>query len=367
MTKRIIRIAFGLAVFLLTFSSRLSAQSICNSPCWSCFAADAFLPLPPPPDAMLVFENTVPGLGGLTLFATRTRACTAPVPTNTFCPVKGASASSGTAGGPSGGSTSPQAGSPICLGNGNTFVRQTDLTVPGLGGGLSLVRTWSSLWPPDQITNSIGAFGPNWRSTYEERVYVGSDYFMKYARADGSFWSFGRSSSGWAPVSPADAVAKLVLQGNWVNGGPWILTFQAGEQRLFSLTTGLLTQIIDRNGNATLITYDSSNRLATVTSASSQHLYFNYGSTSFPNVVTSVTSDFGLTLSYAYDGQGRLIQVTQPDSTTVSFTYNSQSQITAVTDSNGKLLESHTYDSAGRGLTSSEANGINSVTVSYPQ
>jgi YD repeat-containing protein len=196
---------------------------------------------------------------------------------------------------------------------------------------------------------------------------VGSDYFMKYARADGSFWSFGRSSSGWAPVSPADAVAKLVLQGNWVNGGPWILTFQAGEQRLFSLTTGLLTQIIDRNGNATLITYDSSNRLATVTSASSQHLYFNYGSTSFPNVVTSVTSDFGLTLSYAYDGQGRLIQVTQPDSTTVSFTYNSQSQITAVTDSNGKLLESHTYDSAGRGLTSSEANGINSVTVSYPQ
>ena len=65
---------------------------------------------------------------------------------------------------------------------------------------------------------------------------------------------------------------------------------------------------------------------------------------------------------------GRLIQVTRPDQTTVSYkTYNSQSQITAVTDNNGKVLESHTYDSSGRGLTSYEANGVNAVTVSYPQ
>jgi YD repeat-containing protein len=72
-------------------------------------------------------------------------------------------------------------------------------------------------------------------------------------------------------------------------------------------------------------------------------------------------------LSYTYDTQGRLTQVTEPDLTNVSFTYNSQSQITSVTDSNGKVLESHTYDSTGRGLTASQANGVNAVTLSYPQ
>jgi YD repeat-containing protein len=62
-----------------------------------------------------------------------------------------------------------------------------------------------------------------------------------------------------------------------------------------------------------------------------------------------------------------LAQVTKPDQTTVSFTYNSQSLITAVTDSQGKTLESHTYDSLKRGLTSSRANGVDAVTISYPQ
>jgi YD repeat-containing protein len=103
-----------------------------------------------------------------------------------------------------------------------------------------------------------------------------------------------------------------------------------------------------------------------VTSAAAQHLYFNYANSS-SYLVTSVTSDFGVTYSYTYDAQNRLSQFTKPDSTTVTFTYNSQSQVTQVTDSNGKVLETHTYDSTGRGLTSSRANGVNALTVTYPQ
>jgi YD repeat-containing protein len=55
-----------------------------------------------------------------------------------------------------------------------------------------------------------------------------------------------------------------------------------------------------------------------------------------------------------------------PDLSTISFTYNGQSLITAVTDSNGKILESHTYDAKGRGLTGARAGGVEAVTVSYP-
>jgi YD repeat-containing protein len=83
-------------------------------------------------------------------------------------------------------------------------------------------------------------------------------------------------------------------------------------------------------------------------------------------LVTSVTSDVGLSLSYAYDSNGRLIQVTKPDLTTISFQYDSNSLITAVLDSNGKILESHTYDSSGRGLTSSRAGGVEALTLTYP-
>jgi len=218
------------------------------------------------------------------------------------------------------------------------------------------------MWPSTQTSFQVGLFGPNWRSTYEERIFIGTDNYIKYSRSDGSFWSFGYAGAAYAPVAPANATATLTVDSNNTN---WTLTFQNGEQRIFNYTSGSLTSIIDRNGNTTQLTYDSLNRLVTVADPGGRHLYFGYLNNS-SYLVTSVTSDVGISLSYAYDGQGRLIQVTKPDQTTLSFTYDSNSLITAVKDTAGKILESHTYDNKGRGLTSSRANGVESVTVSYP-
>ena len=77
----------------------------------------------------------------------------------------------------------PSAGAPISLASGNTYIRQTDIKqLPGLGSGVGLSHAWNSLWPQTQSTFSTGIFGVNWRSTYEERVFMGSDGYIKYAR-----------------------------------------------------------------------------------------------------------------------------------------------------------------------------------------
>jgi YD repeat-containing protein len=251
-----------------------------------------------------------------------------------------------------------QAGKPISLASGDTYITETDIRLPGLGGGLNLVRTWNSLWPSSAQAYRIGIFGPNWKSTYEERVYVGSDGYIKYARSDGSVWSFGNDGwTVWKVAAPANMSATLVQEGGWN------LTFSDGEQRIFDTDTGKLYAIKDRNGNTTQLSYDLLGRLSTVTDAAGRHLYFNYGSGTY--LVTSVTTDFGESTSYSYDDEGRLSQVTEPDSSTISFQYDANSFISAVLDSNGKVLESHTYDSDGRGLTSSRANGVEAVTVTY--
>src|SRR4029077_12757374 len=105
------------------------------------------------------------------------------------------------------------------------------------------------------------------------------------------------------------------------------------------------------------LTYDGLNRLVTVTDPASRYLTFTYASnTSF--LITGVTASVGPSLTYGYDTQNRLSQVTKPDQTTLTFQYDSNSNITAVLDSNNKVLESHTYDSNHRGLTSSRANGV---------
>ncbi len=227
-------------------------------------------------------------------------------------------------------------------------------------------RTWNSLWPPTQAAYQIGIFGPNWRSTFEERVFLGSDHYMKYGRSDGSFWSFGFSSYGANGLAVYQVAAPANMSATLAAGSAyWTITFQTGEQRLFDNSTGKLLSIIDRNGNTTQLSYDSNARLVTVTDPVSRHLYFAYGSGGASYLVSGVTTDVGVSVSYAYDSSGRLSQVTEQDSSTINFSYDSHSLITLATDSSGHTLEAHTYDSGGRGLTASQASGVNAVTVSY--
>jgi YD repeat-containing protein len=194
---------------------------------------------------------------------------------------------------------------------------------------------------------------------------MGADGFLRYLRGDGTFWAFGAGGSvtSWFVSAPANVAATLNTDTS--TNSYCTLTLQNGEQRRFDKTTGNLIAIIDRNGNTTTAAYDSSGRLSTVTDPASRTLTFTYGAGT--NLVASVSSSAGISLSYSYDSQGRLAQVTKPDQTTISFTYNSQSLITAVTDSNGKTLESHTYDSSNRGLTSARANGVEAITITYLQ
>ncbi len=256
-------------------------------------------------------------------------------------------------------------GSPIDFATGNTYIVQSDIRVSGLGGGLSLTRTWNSTLPPIQQSFSF-MFGPGWRSNYEERlIFVGPDGYLKYARGDGSTWSFAMSSEGppniFMAAAPANDTTTTITSGS----PNWTLVSKSGEKRLFDATTGLLVSIIDRNGNTTQLSYDASNRLITITDPASRHLNFTYAGSS--TLVSSATADVGISLSYTYDDQGRLTKVTRPDNTTISFQYDANFNITAVLDNEGKVLESHTYDAARRGLTSSRANGAEAITVTYPQ
>jgi len=254
------------------------------------------------------------------------------------------------------------AGAPIDLLTGNTWIEENDVHIPGLSSGLALTRRWNSKWPSLQTANQVGLFGPNWRSTYEERIFRDSNNYVRYLRADGSFWAFG----GFNPmylVAPSNSVASLAFDSGYTI---WTLTFHNGEKRIFSYLSGSLTSIVDRNGNTTSVSYDGLNRLATVTDPAGRHLYFNYPNNS-SYLVSSVTSDVGLTVAYTYDSQNRLSKVTENDGSFVTFTYDANSNITAVKDSLGNFVESHTYDGEHRGLTSSRGSaGAEAVTVSYP-
>jgi YD repeat-containing protein len=296
--------------------------------------------------------------------------------TPNFCPT----CNETTAG--SAGSTTAVGGEPINLATGDTYVRQTDIALPGLGGGLTLTREWHSVVSPE--VPQLGMFGHQWSSTFEESVFIGNDHMIKYSRGDASLRSYGFAyqwgSKGDTPTyysaAPRDDGAKGVYFGTYlgIDKPYWTLTSRNGETRRFDVqhandSTFYLSTITDRNNNTVTLTRDDSNRLTGVTDAASRHLYFTYGNVMAGgvsvSVVTNVTSDFGVSLSYEYDAMANLKKVIKPDNTFVTLEYNPAGLLTAVKDSNGKLLESHTYDTTARGLTSSRAGGVESLTISY--
>jgi len=147
--------------------------------------------------------------------------------------------------------------------------------------------------------------------------------------------------------------------------GGFTLTLADGTQKVFN-GQNLLAAIIDRNKNQTTLAYDSSNRLTSVTSPGGSTLSFTYGDPNNPMQVTTVQDSVGVVATYTYDSSSRLTKVSYPDGSALNFSNDPKSSmLLSVTDSQGKLLESHTYDAQNRGLTSSRAYGVDSVSLSY--
>jgi YD repeat-containing protein len=252
--------------------------------------------------------------------------------------------------------------SPINITTGNVWIEHRDYSVPGLGGGLELSRVWNSQWLNANPPNLAGMFGAGWISTYEEQLMPLGSQNLVYWRNDGSGWTFTYNSTlnSYSIASPPDERAQLVANPT----GGFTLTLPDGTQKLFN-SQNKLAAVVDRNNHQTTHAYDSTNRLTSVTSAGGTVLTFSYNDSNNPMQVTTAQDSVGTVATYTYDSSSRLTMVTYADGSKLNFSFDSNSMITSVTDSQSKLLESHTYDSQRRGLTSSRANGVDSVSLTY--
>jgi RHS repeat-associated protein len=255
-------------------------------------------------------------------------------------------------------------GEPINVTNGNMYLQQTDYKLPGVGDDLQISRTYNSLGQSQRA----GLFGNGWSSAYDESVAPYGAKLLRLNLADGRAVYLTRESdtAPYLPRKPLDYPGSITRNGD----GSYTLSLRNGNTHQFN-ALGKLASLIDHNNNQTILTYNTSGRLLTITDPAGRTLTPAYTT---DGMVSSISDSTGVVAAYTYDyvystqfydWVYRLRTVTYPDGSQFKFSYDYPNRLTTVQDALDNVLETHTYDSQGRALTSERASSVEHYTLNY--
>lgn len=244
-------------------------------------------------------------------------------------------------------------GGPVNVTNGNMYLQQGDYALTASGPGINITRTYNS------NSQRIGLFGRGWTTSYDESINAYDSNLARFNQSDGRAIYLARAAGASGALSPleGDFHGSLVQNG----GSSFTLTLNDGSVQQFN-SAGKLISLADRNGNQTTLAYDTSGKLASATDPFGRVLSFT---TNNNGQVLSISDAVGTIGTYAYGPANQLLSVTYPDNSGFQFTYDGNFRLTTVTDALGNVVESHTYNSQGRALTSEKQGGVEKYTLSY--
>lgn len=224
---------------------------------------------------------------------------------------------------------------PVYANTGQLQKTFTDLTVPGVGPALTIVRTYNSQdWASSLLGNG-------WTFNFGRRLIIarndagekiigvlletGEKNFFK-ENPDGTFERLAGYGVTYDLIKNPDATYTIKNRDGSRN-----------ELR----NDGKIAKILDRNGNQLVFEYNVAGCLTKITNASGNYVTFQLG----PNgKIASISDNLGRTITYTYDQNGNLTSFANPMGSTTQYAYNTANLLTQITDARGNVVESATYD-----------------------
>ena len=225
--------------------------------------------------------------------------------------------------------------------------------IPGRGPTLAAQRFYNTA-----LSDEPGAYGRGWRHNYDLSV-TGPDGngMMKVTQENGTTVFFRDNGAGaWESPSRSDATLEALPDGGW--------RFVRRDHQIFEFTpTGVLARIRDRNGYETTLDY-SDGLLDTVTDPAGRSLSYTWTGTGADARITQVTdpSTPARTVTFGYDGSGRLTSVTDVAGGVWRYDYDTDDRIVSVTKPRQEQLTGqpsvlNVYDTAGRVVSQTDEEG----------
>ena len=191
------------------------------------------------------------------------------------------------------------------------------------------------------VNETANPVARGWTIAGVQRLYVQGDGSGLVTDGTGGATYFVKSGATWR--RPTGEFSDLRA-----NGAGYVRAYPDSTKVFFN-SSGYMTSVSDRFGNASTIGYDGSNRVATFTDPASKTITLGYGANGLATItdagsrVTNVTvlpnrtltafqDPDGISTSFAYDGSLRLSTVTDRSSATTTLGYDpNASKLTTVT------------------------------------
>lgn len=228
-------------------------------------------------------------------------------------------------------------GSPVHLKQGNYFYSHSDISLPGRGLVLEVVRQYDS----QDLYDS--PFGIGWKFNLEVRLIETTDELNEYVtirQGDGVRLEFTRNKSGTYSPPPGRHDQLIKDSDGTFTWCPSSGCTSCSTCYHFD-KSGYLSLLEDANDNQILFDYDSERKLIRVTDDLGRHLVVNYNTN---NKISSITDIAKRSFSYTYDSFGNLTGFTDPLGNTTTYAYDSDHNLINIIDARGNAVETITYD-----------------------
>ena len=224
---------------------------------------------------------------------------------------------------------------PVYANTGRLQKTFTDLTIPGSGPALTIIRTYNS----QDWASSLLGYG--WTFNFGRRLIIGRNNDGE--KLIGVLLETGEKN--FYKEHPDGTLERLTDYGatyDLIKNGDNTYTIVNLDGTRYELREdGKIAKIVDRNQNELVFTYNTVGCLSRITNASGNYVDFQLG----PNgKIASISDNLGRTITYAYDENGNLISATDPMGNTSQYVYNSNNLLAQIIDATGNTVESAGYD-----------------------
>ncbi|HET9061022.1 MAG TPA: DUF6531 domain-containing protein [Acidimicrobiales bacterium] len=235
---------------------------------------------------------------------------------------------------------------PVNVVDGNFVDSETDLSFPSSVFGMDWSRTYNSLDP------STGALGTGWSLSEEPSIsatpsLTGTAGTVVFTQGDGRQFDF-EPVAGGGFSRPAGLYANLVANAD----GTYSLDYSNGEVDNFN-TSGQLSSKADAGGDTVTYLY-ASGQLSSISSSQGPVLDLSYNAA---GQLGAVSSSDGRKVTYSYSTSGSLSGVSNPTGGFETFGDDASGRINSIVDPDGNTVVANTYDSQGRVVSQTVANG----------